>query len=153
LSFRPRSQIHFDEEKLGDGAVEDGTVIWCRKLNQGCFDVAFYDAKTLITLQFTVAAKHDMKPYYIRKLRDALLKKNVSVENVVHVLVGEAEDLYIHKVVTTGTGRDKGTPEFTIMTYRSKPLVKKAGSFTPAYLDDASFISPVEMWILPAAST
>jgi hypothetical protein len=51
LSFRPDSEIEFDEENLTTiGDVQDGTIIWCLKWNQGCFDVAFYKEKTLFTL-------------------------------------------------------------------------------------------------------
>jgi hypothetical protein len=49
LSFCPTSQAEFNETGLTSGVVPDGTVIWCQKWNQGCFDVAFYINDTLIT--------------------------------------------------------------------------------------------------------
>lgn len=69
LIFRPRLQAEFNETNVISANVENDTVIWCLKWNQGCFDVAFYMNETLITIQFTVRAKHSLNLGYVRKLR------------------------------------------------------------------------------------
>ena len=49
LLFFPTSrQAEFDGAGMAPAIVADGTVIWCQKWNQGCFDVALYFEKTLI---------------------------------------------------------------------------------------------------------
>jgi hypothetical protein len=152
LTFRPHSAIDFDEKKLlSNGDVKaDGTIIWCQKWNQGCFDVAFYKETTLYTLQFTVSKEHSLKPKYIRMLRDALLKKGAVVEAAVHVGVGKAEGFQF-KVETSGTGRQgnaKEPPEFTINAYHSPPL-EKANAPTVVFQAELSHVlEKVDMWEL-----
>ena len=136
LSFTPQSKIIFDGFKFfeyGVAITETGTgvVIWCQEWNQGCFDVAFYQHKTLVTFQFTISKQHSLKPMYIRRLRDALLKKGVSVDRVVHVCVTPKEQEFQFKTETLGTGRKARAtedPQFKIETIHSLPLEKKTAS-------------------------
>mmetsp|Transcript_29506 Transcript_29506/g.43525 ORF Transcript_29506/g.43525 Transcript_29506/m.43525 type:complete len:97 (-) Transcript_29506:95-385(-) len=39
----------------------------------------------LVTVQFTIQNTHSLKPNYIRKLREAIISKGVTVDRVVHV--------------------------------------------------------------------
>jgi hypothetical protein len=152
-SFYPRSSIEFDEENLLAGPVADGTIIWCLKWNQGCFDVAFYDRETLFTIQFTVSKKHDLKPNFIRKLRDALAEKGVTVVNCIHVAVGEAEG-FKFDVKEEGTGRQRNNedPLFTINAYWSPPLVVTDQQPTTfEFPNDAQASNVIKMWALGSA--
>lgn len=70
----------------------DGTFIWCQKWNQGCFDTAFFQNSTLVTLQFRVSKEHTFKPKCIRWLRDALLDNGLVVDKFTHVGVADVND-------------------------------------------------------------
>jgi hypothetical protein len=69
-----------------------GTIIWCKKWNQGCFDVAHYDDATLVALQFATAATHSLKFVCIRRLRKALLDLGLTLTRIVHVGVRKGDD-------------------------------------------------------------
>lgn len=135
LSFRPIEQVSFDEQKLDDDAnvSQNGTVIWCQKWNQGCFDVAFFFNSILLTLHFTVSPSHSLKPVYIRRLRDALLTKDPSLKLEICVHIGVTPTGTLDFVVgPEGTGRQReetDTAEFTIKSYSSPPLKKKNDQF------------------------
>jgi hypothetical protein len=153
-SFYPRSSIEFDEKKLLlPGQVVNGTIIWCLEWNQGCFDVAYYDSRTLFTIQFTVSKKHDLKPIFIRKLRDALAEKGVTVDNCIHVAVGGAEDFQF-EVKEESTGQqlcnDK-KPIFTINVYWSPPLVMTDQQPNTFEFQDAHASNVINMWALGSA--
>jgi hypothetical protein len=153
LSFCPHSAIVFDGEKLlSNGDVQaNGTIIWCQKWNQSCFDVAFYKEMTLFTLQVTVSKEHSLKPKYIRMLRDALVKKGVVVKAAVHVGVKEAKEGFQFKMDTSGTGRQgiAKEPKFTIKAYHSPPFemtIVKPKEFFQAELLKCK--GKVDMWEL-----
>ena len=154
LSFRPIEQVSFDETKFEDDAnvSQAGTVIWCQKWNQDCFDVAFLFNSTLLTLQFTVSSSHYLKPVYIRRLRDALLKKDSSLEldTVVHVGVTPTGTLEF-EVGSEGTGRqrDATDSEFTIHSHASPPLKKKSDRFKGnQFVPTMTALKEIPMWKL-----
>jgi len=154
LLFYPHAEAAFDEKKVQSGIVKDeGTVIWCMKWNQGCFDVAFYQAKTLVTLQLTISPDHSLKPRFIRRLRDALLQQyNIQVESFLHVGVSEADNFQF-KVDSAGTGKQGGEeePEFIIHACHSPPLLKKickSGTFQATF---SSVSEEVKMWKLASS--
>lgn len=125
LSFYPTSQAEFNETDLTSGVVQDGTVIWCQKWNQGCFDVAFYVNATLITIQFTLQESHSLKLQFVRKLRDALKKKNLPLYKCVHVGVREKHWTTLQfQSDKSGTGRQTldEEAEFVVDIYRSPPI-------------------------------
>ena len=152
-----RLAIDFDGETIETtGAIENeiGTVIWCLKWNQGCFDTAFLQDSTLVTLQFTVSEDHSFKPNYIRRLRDALLDKNVVIGKFVHVGVADAEG-FKFDVDMAGTVRpkDANNPEFTINAYHSPPLEKQAAGQNVEFETKLSpVLTTVEMWKLAAGN-
>ncbi len=88
LSFSPRVEATFDGSSL---RVESGTdvtgglVIWCSKDNQPLFDAALYFDKTLVTLEFTISSKHKFDLEYMAFLRRALLRRNATIDGVVHM--------------------------------------------------------------------
>ena len=155
LSFRPSEQVTFDGQKLKDDAnvSQDGTVIWCQKWNQGCFDVAFFFNSVLVTLQFTVSSSHSLKPVYIRRLRDALLTKDPSLEpsRCVHIGVTPTGTLEFD-VGPEGTGRrheKTDTSEFTIKSYSSPPLKKKKDQFVGnQFMPTKNAVNDIAMWKL-----
>ena len=131
-SFRPTSEVEFDEKKFQRYTCAPGSsiVIWCLKWNQGCFDVAFFMNATLITVQFTVSEKHSLKPQYIRQLRQALLDKKETVNKVLHVGVKEVDWQELEfKTDTRGTGRqiNEEAAEFEIDVCRSPQLKEISG--------------------------
>ena len=155
--FYPQSSVDYTEKTLENGTIEDkeggAVIIWCMKWNQACFDVALYQHKTLVTIQFTVAEEHSLKPNFIRRLRDQLMKQNIQVERVVHVGVRDGTE-FKFKLETVGTGRQGNArePQFTIFAYHSLPLVNKAGTiaFQASF---ASVLEEVPMWELAATKT
>jgi hypothetical protein len=88
LTFSPMAEVNFDGSTL-DGNVKSGSVIWCSKYNQALYDVAFFWEKTLVTLQFTRAAKHSLKLVQMRHLRNAIIKQKTEIEFIVHLGVVE----------------------------------------------------------------
>eukprot|EP00980_Cylindrotheca_fusiformis_P025762 scaffold14568_cov67-Cylindrotheca_fusiformis.AAC.1 len=93
--FRPvkNGEASFDGNQLTNDEKVDlksGTIIWCTKWNQRCFDVAFFKKHTLMTLQFTNAETHTIKIQFIKDLRNAIEKhRGVLVNHFIHVgLVG-----------------------------------------------------------------
>ena len=125
-SFRPTSEVEFDGTHLTMGEVGNSAVIWCQKWNQGCFDIGFYANATLITAQFILQAKHTLELNCIRRLRKALVKKDIPVTKVVHVGVRESNwEVFQFDNATDGTGQQIGTedPEFEIVICRS-PLLQ-----------------------------
>ena len=158
FSFRPLKKIDFGSKMLTtefDAIPTDGTVIWCLKWNQGCFDAADYQDTTLITLQFTVSEEHTLKPAYIRKLRDALVEKGANTDNFVHIGVSTT-DSFQFEVDTAGTGRQRTTdqhPDFMINVCHSGPLSKQV-AVRQDFTFQAKFPSvlvKVPMW--PLATT
>lgn len=158
FSFRPLKKIDFGSRILTtefDTIPTEGTVIWCLKWNQGFFDAAYYQDTTLITLQFTVSEEHTLKPAYIRKLRDALVEKGATIDNVVHVGVSTA-DSFQFEVDTAGTGRQHTKdqhPDFTINACHSGPLSKQV-AVRQDFIFQAKFpavLEKVPMW--PLATT
>jgi len=158
LSFCPCAAIDFDGETIRKIKTAENekycTIIWCLKWNQGCFDTAFLQNSTLVTLQFTVSEKHSFKPKYIRRLRDALQEKGVVVDNCVHVGVAEVNNFQFD-LDTAGVGRrdNINKPEFTIDLYHSQPLVKKAVRQNFAFQANfpcTSKLTTVEMFPLAA---
>jgi hypothetical protein len=154
LSFIPHSKSGFDEKQFEEGVSileTGGLVINCLKWNQGCFDVAFYQENTLVTIQFTVAKKHSLKPMYIRLLRDALLGRKISVDRVVHVGVTEEADFAFERS-NSGTGRQvhSESPQFKIDVFHSLPLKKETVSspVKPEFFEDndSSKKFSIDMW-------
>ncbi|CAB9513157.1 hypothetical protein SEMRO_575_G169280.1 [Seminavis robusta] len=77
LCFKPveNGEVSYDGNKLSyspETEFESGTIIWCMKWNQGCFDAAFFKDEVLLTLQFTVAGDHSLKVQYISDLKNAI---------------------------------------------------------------------------------
>lgn len=131
-SFRPTLEVEFDERDFQSYTRAPGSsiVIWCLKWNQGCFDVACFMNKTLITVQFTVSGKRSLKPQYIRQLCQALLDKKETVDQVLHVGVREGQWLELEfKTDTRGMGRQVNdeAAEFEIDVCRSPHLYETAG--------------------------
>eukprot|EP00980_Cylindrotheca_fusiformis_P007995 scaffold1705_cov63-Cylindrotheca_fusiformis.AAC.1 len=89
--FRPvkNGEASFDGNQLTNDEKVDlksGTIIWCTKWNQRCFDVAFFKKHTLMTLQFTIAETHTIKIQFIKDLRNAIEKhRGVLVNHFIHV--------------------------------------------------------------------
>jgi hypothetical protein len=149
LSFCPDSEVEFDEESLTTNRdVQDGTIIWCLKWNQGCFDVAFYKEETLFTLHFTISSEHSLKPRFIRKLRHALVEKGVVVNGVVHLGVGEGDGAFRFKNDQSGTGRQRRAlePQFLIKAYHSPPLELSSDRPTVVFQTDSEPLDTVDMW-------
>jgi hypothetical protein len=150
LTFRPDSAIDFDQVKLlTNGNIQkEGTIIWCLKWNQGCFDVAFYKEETLFTLHFTISSEHSLKPRFIRKLRHALVEKGVVVNGVVHLGVGEGDGAFRFKNDQSGTGRQRRAlePQFLIKAYHSPPLELSSDRPTVVFQTDSEPLDTVDMW-------
>eukprot|EP00980_Cylindrotheca_fusiformis_P021564 scaffold8412_cov155-Cylindrotheca_fusiformis.AAC.1 len=134
LCFRPlkNGEASFDGNKLikhNNRNLNSGTIIWCMKWNQGCFDFAFFKKGTLMTLQFTVAAEHTLKVQFIKDLRNAIEENSsVSVNNFIHIgVVGGNDDVLREFMFQTPEGlgrRSNGTRrDFTLKTYKSSELV------------------------------
>jgi hypothetical protein len=88
--FSPQAETSFNGSAIEDKVVGD-TVIWNSNLwNQGCFDVAFYFGRTIVTLQFGATDPPLLKVDYLKPLRTALLDKGVDVKRMVHVVVDES---------------------------------------------------------------
>ena len=158
FSFRPLKKIDFDSKIIAAESATiptEGTVIWCLKWNQRCFDAAYYQDTTLITLQFTVSEEHTLKPAYIRKLRDAMVEKGANIDNFVHVSVSKANGFQF-EVDTAGTGRQGTTdqhPDFTINACHSVPLSRQVsiGQDLTFQAKFPSVLEKVPMW--PLATT
>ena len=154
FSLRPTSEAAFDETYLTSGDVIDGAVIWCQKWNQGCFDVAFYVENTLITVQFTLQKSHSLKPYYIRKLRDALEEKGLLLQNCVHVGMREKDwnDMtFIWETAGTGRQKNEEAAEFVVEVCRSPPMRNsnaRAESVNCAIPETMELLSTEKMWKL-----
>lgn len=153
FSFSPGSSIEYDEQTLANGTIsKEGAVIWCMKWNQGCFDIAYCQEKTLVTIQFTVSEEHSLKPNFIRKLREALIEHGVMVDRCLHVGVSDTEDNnFQFKLETSGTGRQRNAeeaPQFTIQAYHSPPLEKKCGTAAFKAQFSTPILEEVSMWEL-----
>ena len=130
LVFQPISncEAHYDGTTLiqkGPQPLGTGTVIWCLKWNQGCFDVAFFKAGTLLTLQFTVSADHSIKLQYIKDLKEAVESHvSESVETLVHVgVVGDSNNVANFTFKNPeGCGRSFWTLDFSVTASKSSAL-------------------------------
>jgi hypothetical protein len=129
FSYVPLNEGQYDGEQLQADTLENvGGVIWCLKWNQGCFDVAFYSNRTLVTIQFTVVEEDSLKLEYVKKLRDALRSKNKTMETVVHVVVVDGSFNYFKFKPPSGTGRSSKSGaevEFEVSVCKSSKLVLK----------------------------
>ena len=130
LVFQPISscEAHYDGTTLiqkGTQSLETGTVIWCLKWNQGCFDVAFFKAGTLLTLQFTVSADHSIKLQFIKDLKEAVESHlSESVGECIHVgVVGDPNNTANFTFKNPeGCGRSSWTLDFTVTASKSSAL-------------------------------
>eukprot|EP00980_Cylindrotheca_fusiformis_P015515 scaffold4410_cov78-Cylindrotheca_fusiformis.AAC.6 len=129
LFFQPVSEASFDGKKLTkekEVDVKSGTIIWCMKWNQGCFDVAFFKNDTLMTLQFTLARSHSLKLQYIRDLKNAIENcSGTSVGSVIHVGVVSNDNVQGFNFVDiegAGRGGSTWTSDFAVKTYKSSVL-------------------------------
>ncbi|KAG7341141.1 hypothetical protein IV203_023092 [Nitzschia inconspicua] len=136
LCFQPveNGEVSFDGKKLSnspDTEFESGTIIWCMKWNQGCFDAAFFKDEVLLTLQFTVGSDHSLKVQYISDLKNAIenrLEKDIKAFHHVAVVGGNASafDNFCFKD-PEGAGRNGAgwNLDFTVKTHKASPLVPK----------------------------
>ena len=155
LVFSPNSSFTYDEktlkkERVGVEGREGAFIIWCMKWNQGCYDVAFLQGGTLVTMQFTVSEKHSLKPKFIRKLRAALKSHGLAVDTCLHLGVTESAN-FEFTLDTAGTGRQRNegeAPEFTIYAYRSPCLQKKSGTAAFQAALSSPVLEEVSMWEL-----
>lgn len=126
FSYFPASEAEYDGKILRADRLHDvGGVIWCLKWNQGCFDVAFFSNKTLITIQFIVANEHSLKLEYIKELRSALRDNKKEVSTIVHVGIVEGNKSLLKFKAPTGAGRStRGCEvEFEVSVCKSSQLV------------------------------
>ncbi|KAG7358001.1 hypothetical protein IV203_014588 [Nitzschia inconspicua] len=136
LCFQPveNGEVSFDGKKLSNSPeteFESGTIIWCMKWNQGCFDAAFFKDEVLLTLQFTVGGDHSLKVQYISDLKNAIensLEKEIKAFHHVAVVGGNASafDNFRFKD-PEGVGRNGAgwNLDFTVKTHKASPLVPK----------------------------
>jgi hypothetical protein len=125
LAFSPYSQTSYDGKILeAVDSLENGSLIWCLKWNQGCFDLAFYSNSTLVTLQFIVSKDHSLKLGHVRILREALITSGNPVSSVVHIGIVPLldETNYFQFKAATGTGRSVNETEFTVRVCLSSAL-------------------------------
>jgi len=136
LCFQPvkGGEAKFDGNELlmSPGVVlNSGTLIWCMKWNQGCYDVAFFKGNTLLTLQFTVSGAHSLKLQYIEALKDEIERKRFEVETFIHVGVVGGDDANAFNEFrfqdAEGGGRSKRVLDFTVRTYKSSALISSDG--------------------------
>jgi hypothetical protein len=124
------AQVWFDGEIVTDDkeqtiitdALVKGTIIWCKKWNQGCCDVAYYDDATLVALQFATAARHSLKFVYIRRLRKGLSDLGHTLTRLVHVGVRKGDDWGKAFGGAEGAGRAVNGEEFKVEVFRSEKL-------------------------------
>jgi hypothetical protein len=128
LIFFPQSEAKFNGTMI-IGKVQDGTVIWCEKWNQGCFDVAFYINSRLVTVQISSRqTSHSLKLQYVKKLRKALLQKNVALPadvDVVHLSVvkGGVEGFFFGDAEGAGQATRRMKRAFHVKVMESPELV------------------------------
>ena len=114
LVLIPSSETNYDGMLNDTGPLTSGTLIWCLKWNQGCFDLAFYWNEILVTLQFTISAEHSLKLEHVKHLRDALLASGNLVDSVIHIgIVPDGQDPLKFKT-PTGTGSNNCETEFAV---------------------------------------
>jgi hypothetical protein len=138
---------------LTSGAVQDGTVIWCQKWNQRCFNVAFYFNAALITVQFTLQESHSLKLQFVRKLWDALKKENLPLHNCVHVGVREKQWTALQfQSDKSGTGRPTldEEAEFVVDVYRSPPIESASNKSVECNMAGNMLLFSEKMWKLGA---
>ena len=143
LCFCPRHTVYYDGNEIrrfgSTAPLTDGTVIWCMKWNQGCFDVAFVKGNTLLTLQFTISPAHSLKIQYITALKDEMERKSVVFDTVNHIAVlgGDDEDAGYKPDEDTFSSFEFQSPEgcgkvsrsttdvsFTVNTFKSRQLTR-----------------------------
>lgn len=131
----PLYEAHFDGQFIKEQAVQNGTVIWCTKWNQGCFDVAYYSDNTLITIQFTISQTHSLKLQYLKILRDALNTVKAKVTTVVHVAVVKTDVEQFKFDYPQGSGKPtrNSAPAFSVGLARvaELELVDQAKDIAP----------------------
>lgn len=144
----PTSSVEFDDEVLRSPEIQNGTVIWCLKWSQGCFDVAFYKDGILITLQFTEQEKHSLKVQYVRKLRDAIKTAGLRLDKCVHISVREKDWTRLRFDEPGGNGRQflDEAAEFHVHVYHSPPLEKILGGSFECSIPNDMLLSTVNMW-------
>jgi len=105
----------------------DAFTIWCSGWNQGCFDVAFYDKSSLITMNFTVSDRHSLKIDSVLDLKDALESSGKPVSSLNHIAVVEEKAQCDRFGFDAIEGVDKSVEQtlFFIHTARSQKLTAK----------------------------
>ena len=136
LCFQPvkNGEASFDGNKLSKShgvELNCGTIIWCMKWNQGCFDVAFFTKNTLLTLQFTVAGVHSLKVHYINALKNAIENSGgLKIKTCIHVGVVGGDDNTLNAfnfLDPEGAGRRAWNLDFTLRTYKASELMAVDG--------------------------
>lgn len=111
--------------KLESSSSDDVFVIRCTKWNQGCFDLAFYFRKHLLTVNFTISRSHSLKVQYLRFLKRALEGAHKAVDNMTHIAVvpdeETREDFKFDK--PEGNGYDQGDLLYNVKIGCSSKLV------------------------------
>ena len=101
----------------------DSFTIWCSRWNQGCFDVAFYLDKHLITVNFTISKSHSLKIKPISDLRSALISSEKEVNKLTHIAVIQDSKFTGFKFgKPEGVGRATKSVLFSLNTAWSKKL-------------------------------
>jgi hypothetical protein len=102
--------VEYDGALLTGDTESQAFVIFCKKWNQGCFDLAFVFGDELVTTNFTISAEHSLKVWYIRDLKIALKKNGREVTKVTHLAVLDAVSTFerFKFKEATGTGFDNG---------------------------------------------
>lgn len=102
----------------------DAFTIWCSKWNQGCFDVAFYIKKKLITMNFTISSSHSLKVNPLRDLVDALLTSGKAVQSLSHIAIveekGKCDNFTFED--PEGAGKEGQQTVFSVETARSQKI-------------------------------
>eukprot|EP00543_Licmophora_paradoxa_P005022 CAMPEP_0202444158 /NCGR_PEP_ID=MMETSP1360-20130828/3297_1 /ASSEMBLY_ACC=CAM_ASM_000848 /TAXON_ID=515479 /ORGANISM="Licmophora paradoxa, Strain CCMP2313" /LENGTH=616 /DNA_ID=CAMNT_0049060079 /DNA_START=720 /DNA_END=2571 /DNA_ORIENTATION=+ len=85
----PSESITYDGIRFKSNPQGNAFTVWCSRWNQGCFDVAFYNASKLITLNFTISSTNSLKLNPLRDLVSALQVSGKSVTSVSHIAIVE----------------------------------------------------------------
>lgn len=111
--------------KLEASSSDDVFVIRCTKWNQGCFDLAFYFQRHLLTVNFTISKSHSLKMQYLRFLKCVLENANKPVDNMTHIaVVPDGETCEIFKFdKPEGNGYSQGDRLYTVQVGCSSKLV------------------------------
>ncbi len=127
LIFWPQFKAEYDgNEVYGD--VKCGTVIWCDKWNQGCFDAAFYFECTLVTVQITKQQNQSLGLQFVRKLRESLLQKQVVIDRFVHLGVVQGDADRFRFAAAQGIERRHPPKIFDVTVVKSSELETISGT-------------------------